>query len=415
MAAPRVHWLTRLLGNGTPPSRVARSQDAPSRLWLHIGDDAAVSPARRIARRLLAPATAPQVILSVAAGVDPALLPEAGADDPLAQALPLVDPAAMRQPGWAEDALNRDPPDLGVLIGAHPDLALAAAARAAGVAVMAVEARFDPPQGLAWPWQRAARRDQIRSFCRILLADRLSARVLRRLDVPGALFDVTGPIADVTDPLPCAETERAAMAQILSGRPMWAAIDLPDSEIEPVIVAQNAALRLAHRLLLILIPAEGSDIDALADRLAAAGLSVARRDLDEDPQDDDQVLLATDRSELGLWYRLAPVTLMGGTLTPDAVGRSPMEPAALGSAIIHGPATDRAPDDYRRLDTGRATRAIAGPADLPDALAELIAPDRAAELAHAAWAVTSGGAAVADVVAQDILTELATARQARGG
>lgn len=408
MAAPRSHWLTRLLGAGAPRTPLPRAEGQPV-IWVHLGDAAAVQPARRILRRLLQPKAPLSVLLSH----PPTLLPPPVPDDPLAACTPLVDTGDMRHAGWAETALRRAQPDLGVLIGAHPDLSLALAARAAGVPVMAAEARFDPPQGLVWPWQRAAQRDRIASFRRILLADRLSARVLRRLDLSPTLFEITGPISDVTDPLPCAEAERAALAQIMAGRPAWVAVDVPEAEADAVIAAHDEALRLAHRLLLILMPAEGSDIAALAERIGAAGLAVARRDLDQDPEEEVQVMLITDRAELGLWYRLAPITWMGGTLTPGAAGRSPMEAAALGSSIIHGPATEAEAEDYRRLDTGRATRRIAAAGELPEALADLMSPDRAAELAHAAWGVTSGGAAVADLVAQEISHELQAVRDAR--
>ncbi len=414
MVTPRTDWLTRLLGSGTVGTQITRPADARPRLWVHLADSDAIDPARRILRRLLSRGHPPLLILSTGPDVD---LPDLPPGDPLAEAEPLVTPEAMTRPGWAEDALTRDPPDLGVLIGGHPDLALAAAAAGAGVPLIAAEARFDPPQGVVWPWQRATQRDRILAFSRILLADRLSARVLRRLDIPPGRIEITGPITDVTDPLPCAEAERAAMAQIMAGRPVWAAVEVPEAEIDAVLAAHNEALRLAHRLLLILVPAPDCEPEALAARIRDAGLNVARRDLEEDPEEESHVLLAPDTAEMGLWYRLAPVTVMGGTLVAGAAaGRSPMEAAALGSAVIHGPATDARTEDYRRLDTGQAARRIGGPRDLPDALAELIAPDRAAELAHAAWAVTSGGAAVADLVAGEIAAELAAvvaAREAR--
>lgn len=403
MAAPRSHWLTRLLGAGSAPASITRP-DGPPLIWLHIGDAAAIQPTRRILRRLIHQPVPPELLLSHAPGVTWTAAP----DDPLAAATPLVPDEDMQHAGWAETALRQRRPDLGVLIGAHPDMALALAARAAAVPLLAAEARFEAPQGLVWPWQRVSQRERLAGFRRILLADRLSARVLRRLDLPPTLYDITGPISDVTDPLPCAEAERTALAQIMAGRPAWVAVEVPAAEADAVIAAQNEALRLAHRLLLILMPTEDSDVAALTAHIEAAGLSVARRDLDEDPEEEVQVLLIADRSELGLWYRLAPITWMGGTLTPGAKGRSPMEPAAPGSSIIHGPSTGSAAEaeDYRRLDTGRATRRIATAAELPEALADLMSPDRAAELAHAAWGVTSGGAAVADTVAQSILREL---------
>ena len=73
-----------------------------------------------------------------------------------------------------------------------------------------------------------------------------------------------------------------------------------------------------------------------------------------------------------------------------------MEAAALGSAIIHGPRTDPYGPVFGRLGAARATRAVASPSDLADALGDLLSPDRAARLAQAAWAVASDGAEVTD-------------------
>jgi 3-deoxy-D-manno-octulosonic-acid transferase len=98
---------------------------------------------------------------------------------------------------------------------------------------------------------------------------------------------------------------------------------------------------------------------------------------------------------------------MGGTFSEGAgAARSPLEAAALGSAIIHGPRTAPFDAEYARLDDARAARAVLRPTRLGDAVADLMAPDRAAILAHNAWAVTSGGAGAAEAVARAILSEL---------
>jgi 3-deoxy-D-manno-octulosonic-acid transferase len=51
---------------------------------------------------------------------------------------------------------------------------------------------------------------------------------------------------------------------------------------------------------------------------------------------------------------------------------------------------------FGRLGAARATRAVASANDLGDALGDLLAPDRAARLAQAAWAVASDGAEVTE-------------------
>ena len=58
-----------------------------------------------------------------------------------------------------------------------------------------------------------------------------------------------------------------------------------------------------------------------------------------------------------------------------------------------------------------AAREVRSPDELKEAVCELIAPDRAAVLAHNAWSVSSGGAEVTDRVAAILLRAL----EMRGG
>jgi 3-deoxy-D-manno-octulosonic-acid transferase len=62
--------------------------------------------------------------------------------------------------------------------------------------------------------------------------------------------------------------------------------------------------------------------------------------------------------------------------------------------VLHGPVTAPFEAAYRRLGRARATRAVADAPGLGAALSEVIAPDRAAALAHAAWSALSASAPV---------------------
>jgi 3-deoxy-D-manno-octulosonic-acid transferase len=83
---------------------------------------------------------------------------------------------------------------------------------------------------------------------------------------------------------------------------------------------------------------------------------------------------------------------MGGSLTGQGCVRNPMEPAALGSAILYGPRPGKFGNVFGRLGAARAARAVGNAADLGDAVSDLMAPDKAARLAEAAWSVVSDGA-----------------------
>jgi 3-deoxy-D-manno-octulosonic-acid transferase len=179
----------------------------------------------------------------------------------------------------------------------------------------------------------------------------------------------------------------------MATRPVWFAAGLPEAEEDMVIAAHRSAMKLAHRLLLILSPQDATRIPVLAARMdQSEGWITACRHQDEEPDPEVQVLIADPDGEYGLWYRLAPVTYIGGGMGPTGISRDPMEAAALGSAIIHGPRGGVHGAALGRLASASATSLITDESYLTTTLGELLSPDRSARLAQAAWAVESDGA-----------------------
>jgi 3-deoxy-D-manno-octulosonic-acid transferase len=236
-------------------------------------------------------------------------------------------------------------------------------------------------------------RGLVGSFSAILAVDQTAARALRRSGADPKTVQVTGRMEYPSAVLPCAETERAALAALLHTRSVWFAAGLPEAEENAVIAAHRAAMKLAHRLLLIVSPQDPARIPALCARMEQdEGWTIACRCQDEEPEPDVQVYITEPETEFGLWYRLAPITYIGGGLSPAGIARDPMEAAALGSAIIHGPRGGRYGAALGRLASASATCLVADGADLAAMLGELLAPDRVARLAQMAWVVESDGA-----------------------
>ena len=98
-----------------------------------------------------------------------------------------------------------------------------------------------------------------------------------------------------------------------------------------------------------------------------------------DPDEMVQIFVADTDDEMGLWYRLAPITYLGGSLDPDADAADPYEPAALGSVVVHGTNVGASRARIARLANANATVEIATSAELGDAVFRLLAPDRAAD------------------------------------
>ncbi len=222
---------------------------------------------------------------------------------------------------------------------------------------------------------------------------------LYRAEIEDKRVFVTGPLTDTTRALPCNEAERDTLAQLLGGRPVWLAASVDFSEIDMIEAAHRRATKAAHRLLLILKPIDASEGPSIRSALEEKGWQTSLRSDGGEPDPDVQVYLADTEDEMGLWYRLAPISYLGGTFSPERTPTDPFEPAALGSAILHGPEIGKAPYRFDRLSKAGAMKEVASEAQLGEELLQLLAPDKAAAMAHAGWTVTSESAHVVETLA----------------
>ncbi len=246
-------------------------------------------------------------------------------------------------------------------------------------------------------WYPGLVRGLLATFRNVLAIDEASARAFRKAGAPLSTVEVLGKMEEESAALPHLEAERESLARLLATRPVWLAASLPEAEETAAIAAHRAALRLAHRLLLIIVPDDPARAEPLGQRMEETeGWTVALRSKEQEPDPETEVYIADTPDEYGLWYRLAPITFMGGSLAGQGCLRDPLEAAALGSAILYGPRPGRFGTTFGRLGAARAARAVGSAPDLAEALGDLLSPDRAARLAQAAWAVTSDGAEVTD-------------------
>ncbi len=294
----------------------------------------------------------------------------------------------------------------------HPDLAvwteselwpgLVFETHKAGIPMMLINARISKRTNQGWRWFPGFAKSILRRFDYVLAQDALTAKNLRRLGLPARRIEVTGTLKEGSAALPHDESERTRLANHLSGRPVWLAASTHPGEEEMVAAAHKQAARSAQRLLLIIAPRHPERGPEIARALLADGWNIAVRSKGEYPDAETQIYLADTLGEMGLWYRLAPVSFLGGSLV-EIGGHNPFEPAALGSAIIHGPHIHKVADIYERLAESGATVEVKSVDSLSRAVVQVLSPDKAAQMAHAAWEISSSGAEVTDR-ALDLLT-----------
>lgn len=296
---------------------------------------------------------------------------------------------------WVRAFLDHWKPDLAVWTESELWPALMHETHRRNIPMVLINARMSSATFQSWRWFPGAARSLLRRFDHILVQDKTTARYFRRLGMAPAKVEVTGTLKEGSAALPYDEAERNQFSKQLAGRPVWLAASTHPGEEKLVATAHRQAARATQRLLLIIAPRHPERGPEIERDLKKDGWTVAVRSKGEVPDAQTQIYLADTLGEMGLWYRLAPVSFLGGSLV-DIGGHNPFEPAALGSAILHGPYIHKVRDIYDRLKAAGATKQVRSASDLAKSLGKVLSPDIAAEMAHAAWEVSSSGAEVTD-------------------
>ncbi len=366
---------------GDGPARPARP--AGRLMWLHAPGEGLISPMRALARRLVEEDGLPVLLTApVPVSAHPGVI---------------VQPPPVDSPVDARAFLDHWRPEIAIFAGGQLRPAVMHEAGERKIPMLVVNAKAPAFLRERDGWYPGLMRSALARFRMIMAVDEAAARAFRKGGAALSSVAVTGRMEEEGIVLPGLEAERASLSRLLAARPVWFAAGVTESEEAGVLQAHRMALQHSHRLLLILMPEHPARAAVLAPQLEDVdGWAVAQRGLEEEPEADIEVFVVDNAAEYGLWYRLAPVTFLGGSLFGRGPVRNPMEAAALGSAILHGPRTGLSGPVFGRLGAARATRVVASASELGDALGDLLAPDRAARLAQAAWAVASEGAEVTE-------------------
>ncbi|MFG1477499.1 3-deoxy-D-manno-octulosonic acid transferase [Xanthobacter sp. V4C-4] len=203
---------------------------------------------------------------------------------------------------------------------------------------------------------------------------RFRALGAERVEVCGNLkFDVPPPGADPDD--------FAEFAESIGNRPVLLAASTHTGEDELVMEAHALLTEQIPELLTVIVPRHPERGDAIVARAEAAGWAAAQRSRDELPASDADFYVADTVGELGLFYRLAPVSFVGGSLVAHG-GQNPIEAVKLGSVVLHGPHVENFAETYTHLDSHYGALPISDAETLArTALALLRDPDLRAQAA----------------------------------
>jgi 3-deoxy-D-manno-octulosonic-acid transferase len=300
------------------------------------------------------------------------------------------------RPAYVRRFLDHWRPDLALWVESElwPNLVLATRER--DVPLLLVNARMSARSFRNWQRWPGIIRPMLAAFDLALAQDVVQAERLRQLGARRTLC--VGNLKAAAGPLPVSESELAKLAGQAAGRPLWLAASTHDGE---EAAAAEAHRRLKPRwpdLLTLIVPRHPARAGAVAAMLRGEGLNVARRSLAEPIAAATDVYLGDTLGELGLFYRLAGIGFVGGSLVPMG-GHNPLEAALLDCAVLHGPDMSNCAAIARDLAQLGAALTVSDAESLAAAVARLLAdPAERARRAAAGLEVAADNHAVLEAV-----------------
>jgi 3-deoxy-D-manno-octulosonic-acid transferase len=207
-------------------------------------------------------------------------------------------------------------------------------------------------------------------------ADRFATLGARNVLVTGNLkLDVPAPPAD--------PAKLDKLMSMIRGRPVILAASTHPGEDEILVETHRTLAGFFQGLLTVIVPRHPDRGNAIASIVAGAGLRLKQRSREELPAASTDIYIADTLGELGLFYRLAGIVFMGGSLVEHG-GQNPIEAVKLGSAIVHGPHVFNFSDVYDALDKAGGARRADSQEALVKQLGQLLADPKTRDIQLAA-------------------------------
>jgi len=267
------------------------------------------------------------------------------------------------------------------------------------VPMLLLNARVSGRTAARWRRFSGTARALLAPFRQIHVQEETTLAAMHGVGVNGDRVRLTGALKQDRPALSHDPRALARLRAVIGDQQVWCAASTHPGEDEAVLAAHA---RIGG--LLILVPRHAERAEAIAALIRTAGLTMAQRSRGEAPDGQTDVYLADTMGEMGLWFRLAPVAFVGGSLARVG-GHNPYEPAQLDTAILHGPHVDNFAEIYTALDAEGGALPVSGAEDLAAAVRRLQAGEHE-RVARAAAGVVRRAQGATEAALQAILEQL---------
>lgn len=237
-------------------------------------------------------------------------------------------------PLWTEKFLEHWKPSFVIWSESEFWPNMLAGIRRRGIPAVLLNARMSEKSFRNWRFARGLIGAALSAFALCLGQNEAEAARLKALGAKDVRVCANLKYAALPLPFDAAELEK--LKHMIGPRPhiLWASTHPGEEEI--ALRLHENLKETTHGLLTIIVPRHPNRGEEVAALVAQKNLHAGRRSRHQLPRKEDDVYIADTLGELGLFYRLSPICIMGGSFVPVG-GHNPIEAAQLGCCIFYGP------------------------------------------------------------------------------
>lgn len=208
-------------------------------------------------------------------------------------------------------------------------------------------------------------------------------------------------------PLPCDEKVLAGLKKAVGERKVFLISSTHDDEEAQLAEHLSKLQKAIPDVLTIVVPRHPHRGQAVFEVMKAKGFKTALRSQGGQIEDDTAVYVADTIGEMGLWYKLADVSFIGGSLIAHG-GQNFIEPARDHNAVIVGPHMHNFTEMMERATAAEAVWQVQTASEVIDKAISLFTDKALLEKKQqAAYAWTVAEAEVLDKISNALKQELA--------
>lgn len=240
--------------------------------------------------------------------------------------------------------------------------------------IVSVNARMSEKSFKSWSRFKGTSFDFFSKFTTCIPQSQIDKDKYEALGVSEDKMPLMGNLKYDNEPLKCDNNKLDELKNVVGNRKLWLAASTHPGEEE---ICTNVHKKLVEKypdLLTIIVPRHPNRIDEIVEMMESKGVKYSVRSRGEEITAETGVYVADTMGELGLFYTLSDISLVGGSMVyiKGIGGHNPIEPAQLHSAIITGPNTENFIEIYRDFLDKKACIKVDNEKGLADAIDSLL-------------------------------------------